>query len=573
MNHTLALAVTTVLCVAIGNLGAAGAEAPGRELSVWTVDPLVNVLPEDTAETHRDLPGATAEVARGEHATWQVAVRAEAPLREVRASCDPLKPVGRGGKGLARPMVRFVGFVPVVKALPNPPKDRLRREPALYPDPLLEEKAVSVRAFEAQPVWATLPIPAGAAPGEYRTTLRIAARSDTARLSAEVPLALTIYDVTAGPSRLQVVNWFNTGARHFPQFADPKSPAYWDLLRKIARNMAEHRQNVVRIITLDVVKFSPGRDGGIAMDWSDWERWVRIFREEGVIGSIAGGHLGRRTGKWEEPFGAYIWTVEDGKAVQKVVDPKSAEAERFYAQFLPELSRRLKEQGLERSFMQHIADEPVARNIESYRAIAALVRKYAPEMRIIDATLSREVAGTVDVWVPLLDALHKEFAFYKERQAKGEELWYYTCLFPQGEYANRFLETPLIRTRLLHWINARYGVTGYLHWGYNFYGPESPYVRADRSTGDGLPAGDAWIVYPGADGPLDSIRWEAMRDGIADHELLSMLAERDPREARRLVERHILDFNRYDTSVAAFRATRRELLEALSSARPAESNG
>ncbi len=79
-----------------------------------------------------------------------------------------------------------------------------------------------------------------------------------------------------------------------------------------------------------------------------------------------------------------------------------------------------------------------------------------------------------------------------------------------------------------------------------------------------LPAGDAWIVYPGKDGPLDSIRFETMRDGIVDHELLSQLAERDKAAAQKLAETFVLKFDQYNTDVTAFRAARRELLERLS---------
>jgi hypothetical protein len=78
-----------------------------------------------------------------------------------------------------------------------------------------------------------------------------------------------------------------------------------------------------------------------------------------------------------------------------------------------------------------------------------------------------------------------------------------------------------------------------------------------------LPAGDAWIVYPGKDGPLDSIRFEAMRDGIADCALLQQLSERDAAGARQLAERIILGFDRYNTDVTAFRAARHELLVRL----------
>ena len=44
--------------------------------------------------------------------------------------------------------------------------------------------------------------------------------------------------------------------------------------------------------------------------------------------------------------------------------------------------------------------------------------------------------------------------------------------------------------------------------------------------GDGRwPAGDLFIVYPGPEGPYLTPRWEILRDGFEDHELLSMLRD------------------------------------------------
>ncbi|HEV2294771.1 MAG TPA: hypothetical protein VGR35_13030 [Tepidisphaeraceae bacterium] len=63
---------------------------------------------------------------------------------------------------------------------------------------------------------------------------------------------------------------------------------------------------------------------------------------------------------------------------------------------------------------------------------------------------------------------------------------------------------------------------------------------------------------------IDSVRFEAMRDGIADYELFCQLAERAERHeaaAERLVARHVLDFDRYDCDVKTFRDTRREMLK------------
>ena len=194
-----------------------------------------------------------------------------------------------------------------------------------------------------------------------------------------------------------------------------------------------------------------------------------------------------------------------------------------------------------------------------------LLRKYAPELRLIEAVQCTNFVGSIDVAVPILNHLHAEYEAYKRQPGNGRELWFYTCCEPHGEYANRFIELPLMKVRLLHWINFRYGITGYLHWGWNWYYNIDPFKQttAPPPTEDYLPAGDAWLVYPGPKGPLGSIRLEAMRDGIVDHELLSMLAERDRSAAERIVKRHVVDFDKYALDLAAFRASRHELLQQL----------
>jgi hypothetical protein len=259
--------------------------------------------------------------------------------------------------------------------------------------------------------------------------------------------------------------------------------------------------------------------------------------------------------------------MKNGKATEVRVEPTSAEAERFYSQFLPALQDHLAKLKVLDRYVQHVADEPLDTNAESYIAISKLVKKYAPRLRILDAAYTTKLIGAIDIWVPHLDTLHHNYDFFKQRQAAGDEVWYYTCVAAQGEYANRFMEQPLIKTRLLHWINARYGVTGYLHWAYNAWTADPFTDPVDERPGLLLPAGESWIVYPGGKtGVIDSIRFEAMRDGIADHELLAQLSERDPQAADALTQRHIIDFDKYETDVLKFRATRREILDQLSRA-------
>jgi hypothetical protein len=73
-----------------------------------------------------------------------------------------------------------------------------------------------------------------------------------------------------------------------------------------------------------------------------------------------------------------------------------------------------------------------------------------------------------------------------------------------------------------------YNVSGFLQWGYNFWYSRlsqrtdiDPYriTDADRS----FPSGDAFAVYPGENGPVDSIRHEVMFEALQDMRALQKL--------------------------------------------------
>lgn len=556
------LVVEFIIAVCVISPLAVGAEDGG--LNLWAVDPLVKVFRDAKPDGEAE---ATADAARGEHASFQLVVRSDEPIEELQAEVGPLKLETDAKIAIGGAAVRFVGYVPVDKPIPSPPKDQLRKPPADFPDPLLEQPTIDVAAGQTQPIWITLPVPADARPGVYRGTVRVSAKIAGKKQTVTANVSLQVFDVTVGRTRLWNTNWFSMTWRHMKIAPKPDSPEYWALMRRYARRMAEYRQNVAIISPLSLAKFGVGPDGKLTIDFSRFDKWVNIFIEEGVIGRIEGGHIGGRAGGWFSLFVMNIREVADGKVVARRVAPDSPKAEHFYAAFLPALRDHLREKGWLKLYMQHLADEPIGCNIASYREMARIVRKYAPELRIVEAVHTKDLAGAIDVWVPQLNYLHKDFSFYKERRQAGDELWFYTCIYPQGEYANRFIEQPLIKTRLLHWINYRYGLSGYLHWGYNKWNKDDPFTHTTRPH-EGttyLPAGDAYIVYPGADGPLASIRLEAMRDGIVDHELLSMLAERDAAAADRLAAEIVLDFDRYEGDVRRFRSTRRELLSLLGS--------
>lgn len=542
---------------------ASGAQA-ALPLEVRVVDPLIKVFSSDMP-AHSNY---RAEAAQGEFASWQVTFWSEKDLSGVKVTTKRL--LNAAGNDLGTPNVRLIGLVPVDKPIPTPPKSAVGSVPGLFPDPLLTAWPAEFPKGQARSFWVDIEVPQGAAPGDYSCELKLSAKSDAKSVSAAATLSLRVFGAKVGKSRLWVTNWYSPSVMMQPSTEGLKDPEFWKGLETIAKNMAAHRQNVA---VVSPIAYTEIREDG-SFDFSVFDRWVQLFQRTGVIGRIEGGHFGGRiNGVWSAQFEFTIRERKDGKTVSRNVAPDSADADAFYGKFLPALVAHLKAKKWLGIYSQHLADEPIESNIASYVVMRNLVRKYAPELKVLEANHTPKLAGSMDVWVPQFNYWADSYKFYQERQAKGEEVWFYTCVYPQGEYANRFLEHPLINTRLLHWVGFKYGATGYLHWGWNHWsmmleqGGKSPFDKTtyQQQGGSFLPAGDCFIVYPGKSGQiLDSIRWETMRDGIADYELLSMLGERDPKLAKELADRLVFAFDRYEDNPTTFRQVRRELLEALS---------
>lgn len=72
---------------------------------------------------------------------------------------------------------------------------------------------------------------------------------------------------------------------------------------------------------------------------------------------------------------------------------------------------------------------------------------------------------------------------------------------------------------MLPFLAAQGGYDGFLRWSYNDW-TDDPFTSPEWST---WPTGDIFFVYPGDKGPVSSLRWEQLREGIYDYELAMLL--------------------------------------------------
>ena len=241
------------------------------------------------------------------------------------------------------------------------------------------------------------------------------------------------------------------------------------------------------------------------------------------------------------------------------------------------LFRSLHAIDLDQDVIFHIHDEPdihvpdeaclASRRRQYYQAVCML-KKHLPKARVIEAVGSATFLGGIDIWVPGTPAYEAKPAVFDELRRTGDSVWTYVCCGPEGFWLNRFLDKPVIQSRLLFWGCAAYRLAGYLHWGFNQF-PEGmdPYVATacfnPTGIGTSFPCGDAFLVYPGQDGPSLSLRLEAQRRGAEDVALLQAFLKRDPQACDKLIAEIFTNNYTYDDDPNHFADVYERLLSAM----------
>ena len=534
------------------------------------VDPLAKIFRESNYLPEFNEP---AEVAAGEHATFQLAVRAGLPLNDLCIEVSEFK--NEQGDTFNGITTGFVDYVRVGRQTPDRAKDALNSLSLYYPDPIRENQHWNVERDLTQPMWVTVNVPHSAKAGNYKAKFTVKGKLDNRDFNLQKELEIKVYPIVLEEPDLWITNHFSTSERNMKiqtEGKDVKSytEEFWELVKEIAIKQKECYSNVIMINPLDDVHFTE-ENGKYSFDYTNFDKMVSIFYEAGALKMLEGGHIAGRCGNWVSQFEPYIMKKVDGKMQRVQMNLSNPETQNFYKQFIPDLYAHIKSKFPNVLYAQHIADEPIDCNIKSYVEIAKFIKSLCPEIKILEACHTHNLENTVDVWVPQLNFFRSGYKFYQERIAAGDDVWFYICLGPQGQYVNRFIEQPMLKSRLVYWLNFKYNSRGYLHWGFNRWevkkSDDNPYAETSEINTEGgnvLPGGDAWMVYPNKGKLNSSLRFEAMRDGVTDYTLLRMLEKKNPELARELCRQVIYNWDHYDMDIIHFHQIRHQILEALS---------
>ena len=219
------------------------------------------------------------------------------------------------------------------------------------------------------------------------------------------------------------------------------------------------------------------------------------------------------------PYGMILFCGYQGR-LKGPAAPFSPVWEKAYKQWIAEWVRHLAKLGLTHNdFAFYPIDEPGGGEgrVEAFIRYARPIKEVDPSLKMYtDPTEGptmedlKKMAPFVDIWCPNRDGylLHKGGEKLDFIKSTGKTVWTYEC---EG---NAKHQSPLGYYRAQAWLVFGRGLTGIGFWSYCTSRFNPWYVpRGDQ---------DYLLIYPG-DGVVTSKRWEAVRDGVEDYNLLAQL--------------------------------------------------
>lgn len=500
-----------------------------------------------TAIKGKDTKELSLSAVRNEQVSAQLAIASGQALKDVKAVVGDL--VGPGGAKLSGKdtQVRFVKYVPVQRSKSevdwSATIDQVSsgtevsgdRNPDVVGDALEERASVDVPAYAAQPLWFTFHIPKQAKPGTYTGTVKVKADGVT---QTEYPLTIQVAGASV-PDPKDYSFFLDVWAQPetIAQSAGVKlwSAAHWKLIEAYERDLASRGQKVINTTVVDNPwhhQWSLGtrqsqtatpyssmvnwtwNGSAFAFDFSRWDQYVQTARRAGLgpdIGAFSmlafqdGEHL--------------TYTDTRTKAtVYENVDLGGTRWREAWGAFLPAFQKHLEAKGWLQDAWLSFDERPV----NTMTVVRDFVHEVAPtfdtRISVAGSINNEKIASNLSVDWDALDSMTPALA--EERRKAGKVTTFYVYGWPP--HPNTLSYSPAVESRMLPWISAQRHLDGFLRWSYNSW-TSDPFNQPVYI----FTQGDEYLVYPGKTGPMSSIRWEQLKEGIEDFELVAQLRAKD----------------------------------------------
>lgn len=458
---------------------------------------------------------------RGERLNTQVLVWSSDTISQVRFKAGDLVN-GRGGMiGKDNIQVNMVRYV-----LANYPYgsadvtcgDSPYKGGFLMPDRFEKFDRFDVPGKTLRPVWITLNIPSGAEPGKYQGTIEVLSKAGAKTLKVNIEVQ---NQVLPPPHdwKYRLDLWQNPWVVAWDNHLEPWSEEHKLLLKKHLKLYADAGGKYITTYAVNspwgdnsytieggMIESIKQKNGTWKFDYKIFDEYVELAMSVGIDKAIT---------VYTPLPGGYRFRYLDGETGNYVTEswpPTSEKFKAYWNPFLNDLKTHLKKKGwLEKTYIG-INESAMEETLAAIKVI-----------RDNSADWKFTYAGD---WHPELNDLLNDYCFLagkespldvvRQRRDKGFTTTYYVCCNPPKP--NNFLFSPPIEGRWISWYASACGYNGFLRWAYDAWTADPN--RDSRHIS--WPAGDCYLVYPGAG---SGIRFEKLREGIADYEKIRLLKQ------------------------------------------------
>ena len=386
---------------------------------------------------------------------------------------------------------------------------------SLVADPIDPVTSIAVMKKNVQPVWLSITVPATAVPGlytgfvtintgkKYRLKITLKVLNEILPPPAAWKFDLDLWQHPAAIARVhKVALWSN---------------AHFDKMRPYYTMLAAAGQKCITASIMNepwghqtfddfpsLIKWTKKKDGSWVYDYSLFDRYISFVMSCGIKSRINCYTMI----PWKLSFQYY----DEGFMKDTVLNakPGSVEYNAHWSTMLSDFTKHLKV----KKWFSITSISMDERPMKDMQAVIKLVKEIDPEWKItLAGEYHKEIEKDIYDYCVASQWLLSDTVL-EERKKEKKPTTYYTCCVEA--YPNSFTFSPPAEQVWLGWYAAAKGFTGYLRWAYNSW-PKNP-IADSRFTA--WPAGDTYQVYPG---PLTSIRFEKLIEGIQDFEKIRLL--------------------------------------------------
>ena len=415
------------------------------------------------------------------------------------------------------------------------------------PDALLTNRMFNIEKEKVQPVYIRFYIPRETKPGLYKGSISV----KTNKGLSSVPVEINILPYTL-PTRLTLKTMLLGG-----KGAKEEDKSYLDLA-------LQNRMPPGKIFTGMSWTNPTFPKKGSSYDFSEVEKRLQYAIDRGL-----------------NSF-AMCTTAKSGK----FGFPKeySNDWKRKMSHMVSEYSNFLEKKGwLDMAYYYNI-DEPWNTRWNQVKDIYEMVKGVNPKVKVLSCVNKvgalEALKNHADVFDVYMQQYHRQQG--DARKKDGKEMWWAICIWPD-EKPNLFLTSPLSEARMIGWISYFYGIDGFEYWDMNSWtqdwkkgsGQKAPSDESWMKNESGYllsqwpyphtRAGDGYLVYPGNNmTALNSLRFESLRDGLEEHEMMTALTKNGKAEAvRELLNSQIKNVHVFNDDPERMIGIRNQLLQLL----------